>query len=141
VVHERLEAVGLEGVDKKRPDQPNGGMKRRVGIARALALNPDILLYDEPTTGLDPILTATVVELILKMRKRYDTTSIVVTHDMEAAARISDRLAMIHGGQIVEHGTFEQINSSDNEHVHTFLNIMKSPEVREAAVPDKGDSL
>lgn len=125
-VKERLEAVGLEGVEKKLPSQLSGGMKRRVGIARALALNPKILLYDEPTTGLDPILTATVVELILKMRERYNTTTVVVTHDMEAAARISDGMAMVHEGLIVEQGGVEKFRKSENPHVRRFLSIMSN---------------
>jgi phospholipid/cholesterol/gamma-HCH transport system ATP-binding protein len=124
IVNERLEAVGLEGVDDKRPDQLSGGMRRRVGIARALAMKPDILLYDEPTTGLDPILTSTVVELILKMRDRYNTTSVVVTHDLEAAARISDRAAMIHDGRFIAQGTIAELEKNADSNVNKFFTIM-----------------
>ncbi|MEW5946043.1 MAG: ATP-binding cassette domain-containing protein [bacterium] len=121
VVGERLEAVGLTDARKKMPDQLSGGMKRRVAVARALALGPKILLYDEPTTGLDPILTATILELILKMRERYGTTTIVVTHDMRSAMKISDRIAMIHGGRIVEEGSVERIKSGSSPLMERFL--------------------
>jgi phospholipid/cholesterol/gamma-HCH transport system ATP-binding protein len=124
IVSERLEAVDLEDAEHKRPDQLSGGMRRRVGIARALAMKPDILLYDEPTTGLDPILTATVVELILKMRDRYGATSIVVTHDLEAASRISDRAAMIHEGRFIAQGAIAELEASADPDVSTFFTIM-----------------
>jgi phospholipid/cholesterol/gamma-HCH transport system ATP-binding protein len=126
-VRERLEAVGLDGVEEKMPDELSGGMRRRVGIARALALSPKILLYDEPTAGLDPMLTATVVELILKMRDRYGTTSVVVTHDIAAAERVSDRVAMIHEGRLILEGTFSDLRNSAHPHIRNFLNSMKTP--------------
>ncbi|MFA6447825.1 MAG: ABC transporter ATP-binding protein [bacterium] len=126
-VRERLEAVGLSGVEEKMPSELSGGMRRRVGIARALALSPKILFYDEPTAGLDPMLTATVVELILKMRERYGTTSVVVTHDIAAAERMSDRVAMIHEGRLILEGTFSDLRSSAHLHIRSFLNSMKTP--------------
>jgi phospholipid/cholesterol/gamma-HCH transport system ATP-binding protein len=126
-VGERLEAVGLAGVEEKMPDELSGGMRRRVGIARALALSPKILFYDEPTAGLDPMLTATVVELILKMRERYGTTSVVVTHDIAAAERVSDRVAMIHEGRLILEGTFSDLRNSVHPHIRGFLNSMKTP--------------
>lgn len=135
IVSERLEAVGLEDAGDKRPDQLSGGMRRRVGIARAMAMHPGVLLYDEPTTGLDPILTATVVDLILKMRDRYNTTSIVVTHDLEAAARISDRAAMIHEGRVIAQGAMPDFENSDDPNVKTFFTIMKSRNPAERAGP------
>jgi phospholipid/cholesterol/gamma-HCH transport system ATP-binding protein len=121
LVCERLEAVDMLGAENKLPSQLSGGMRRRVGIARALALSPKLLLYDEPTTGLDPVLTATVVELILKMRARYGNTSIIVTHDMGAARRVSDHIAMIHDGHVIEQGSFDALQSSANPYVREFM--------------------
>lgn len=130
LVSERLDAVDMHDVGTKLPSQLSGGMRRRVGIARALALSPKLLLYDEPTTGLDPVLTATVVELILKMRERYGTTAVVVTHDMEAAYRVSDRVAMIHEGRIIEYGTVETLRNSANEKVREFIHAMDNGKKR-----------
>jgi phospholipid/cholesterol/gamma-HCH transport system ATP-binding protein len=127
VVRERLEAVGLSGVEERMPNELSGGMRRRVGIARALALSPKILLYDEPTAGLDPLLTATIVELILKMRDRYGTTSVVVTHDIAAAELVSDRVAMIHDGRLIIKGTFSDLRNSHNPHIRSFLDSTKLP--------------
>lgn len=127
VVRERLDAVGLSGVEEKMPNELSGGMRRRVGIARALALNPEILFYDEPTAGLDPLLTATIVELILKMRDRYNATSVVVTHDIAAAERVSDRVAMIHEGHLIIEGTFSDLRNSRHPHIRSFLDSMKTP--------------
>jgi len=126
-VRERLDAVGLSDAEEKMPSELSGGMRRRVGIARALALSPKILLYDEPTAGLDPLLTATVVELILKMRDRYGTTSLVVTHDIAAAERISDRVAMIHEGRLILQGAFGDLEKSSHPHVRGFFNSMRVP--------------
>ncbi len=125
VVAERLDAVGLTGVEDRNPSQLSGGMRRRVGIARALALSPKILLYDEPTTGLDPLLTATVADLILKMRDRYGTTSIVVTHDMLVTRHISDRIYMLFKGHILLEGTHETFTASRHPDVFGFLNAMQ----------------
>jgi phospholipid/cholesterol/gamma-HCH transport system ATP-binding protein len=125
IVHERLEAVDMEGSEEKLPSQLSGGMRRRVGIARALALSPRLLLYDEPTTGLDPILTRTVVDLILKTRARYGTTGVVVTHDMEAAQRFSDAVAIIHEGRVIAQGDYETVRCSKDPYVRNFLDAMK----------------
>lgn len=124
---ERLDAVGLSEAEEKMPSELSGGMRRRVGIARALALSPKILLYDEPTAGLDPLLTATVVELILKMRDRYGATSLVVTHDIAAAEMMSDRVAMIHEGRLILQGAFTDLAKSGHPHVRGFFNSMKVP--------------
>lgn len=126
VVRERLEAVDLEDVEEKMPSELSGGMQRRVGIARALALSPEILLYDEPTTGLDPLLTATVVDLILKMRERYGTTTVVVTHDVAAAERVSDRISMIHEGRILAEGGMADLENSGDPHIKKFLSAMRN---------------
>jgi phospholipid/cholesterol/gamma-HCH transport system ATP-binding protein len=125
IVKERLDAVGLKGVEENRPDQLSGGMRRRVAIARALALSPRALLYDEPTAGLDPLLTATVSDLIMRMRDRYGTTSIVVTHDIDAASRISDRIAMIHEGRILAEGKLDELQRGGHPHIRAFLNAMR----------------
>lgn len=121
IVRERIDAVGLHGVEDKLPSELSGGMRRRVGIARALALHPKILLYDEPTTGLDPILTDTIAELIVKMREKYDATSLVVTHDMNTVFKISDRIALIHDKKIIEIGTPEGIKNSNNQYIKKFI--------------------
>lgn len=124
IVMDRLEAVELDGVEKKMPSELSGGMRRRVGIARALAIHPSILLYDEPTTGLDPILTATVAELVLKMRERYKTTSLVVSHDMAVVEKISDRTYMIGEGKVIAEGTLKDLGDSSVPLVREFMTAM-----------------
>ena len=121
-VRELLSTVGMEKDFDKLPGQISGGMQKRVGLARALALSPNILLLDEPTAGLDPITASEIDALILKMQKEGNITSIVVTHDLPSARTISDRLALMRDGQIVIEGTFKDLQASKDEFVVQFLN-------------------
>jgi phospholipid/cholesterol/gamma-HCH transport system ATP-binding protein len=113
--------VGLSGAQEKWPAELSGGMKKRAGLARAIALGPEIMLYDEPTTGLDPILADQINELILDFRERLNVTSVAITHDMVSAYKIADRIAMLHDGRIEEVGTPEQIQNSDNPVIQQFI--------------------
>ena len=120
-VRQKLKLVGLEGVEEKMPDELSGGMRKRVGLARAIALNPEILLYDETTTGLDPILCDSINRLIIDTRKHLHVTSVVISHDIEGAYRIGTRIAMLHQGKLIEIGTPSQIQSSENPIVQQFI--------------------
>jgi phospholipid/cholesterol/gamma-HCH transport system ATP-binding protein len=104
-----------------RPGDLSGGMKRRVGVARAIALQPEVLLYDEPTTGLDPVSTERINALILDTKRRFNVTSIVVTHDMSSAFQISDRIAMVHKGYIIASGTVDEIKRVEDPRVRDFI--------------------
>jgi phospholipid/cholesterol/gamma-HCH transport system ATP-binding protein len=118
---ELLVEVGMEGNLEKMPADISGGMQKRVGLARALALEPDILLLDEPTAGLDPISSAEIDDLILKLQKEHHMASIVVTHDLHSAKTIADRLALLDGGDVVIEGNFEELQKSEIEFVREFL--------------------
>jgi phospholipid/cholesterol/gamma-HCH transport system ATP-binding protein len=122
-VHEVLTFVDLvpEEVVELLPAQLSGGMKKRVAIARAIVHSPDILLFDEPTSGLDPITTRTINELILKLGRELQVTSVVVTHDIRSAFRISSRVALLYAGEIVFQGTPEEMMASEDEYVREFL--------------------
>jgi phospholipid/cholesterol/gamma-HCH transport system ATP-binding protein len=120
-VEDALSRVDLEGSEARFPAQLSGGMKKRAGLARAIALNPRYLLYDEPTTGLDPLTVTMVDRLILRMRDELQVTSLVITHDIESAYRISDRIAMLFEGQVLEVGTPEEIRSSESSRVRAFV--------------------
>jgi phospholipid/cholesterol/gamma-HCH transport system ATP-binding protein len=120
-VKELLAEVGMEGNLEKMPSDLSGGMRKRVGLARALALEPDILLLDEPTAGLDPISSAEIDDLILKLQEQYRMASIVVTHDLHSARTIANHLALLNGGNVVVAGTFEDLQNSDVECVRGFL--------------------
>jgi phospholipid/cholesterol/gamma-HCH transport system ATP-binding protein len=120
-VQTALARVDLEGVDGQYPSELSGGMRKRAGLARAIALEPAYLLYDEPTTGLDPVTLSMVDELILRMRDRLGVTSLVITHDMESAYRISDRIAMLHDGKARVVGTPDEIRQSDDPVVRAFV--------------------
>src|ERR1700730_7378815 len=120
-VRELLSSVGLEKDLEKMPAQISGGMQKRVGLARALALSPDILLFDGPTSGLDPITAAEIGELILKLQKDRKMAAVIVTHDVPRARAVSDRLALIGDGKIVAEGTFEQLQKSSKKFVAQFL--------------------
>jgi phospholipid/cholesterol/gamma-HCH transport system ATP-binding protein len=120
-VRELLGTVGMEKDLDKLPGEISGGMQKRVGLARALALSPDILLFDEPTSGLDPITASEIDELILKMQKEENMTSIVVTHDIPSARRVSDRVALMRDGQILIEGTFKELQQSKDKFVIEFL--------------------
>jgi phospholipid/cholesterol/gamma-HCH transport system ATP-binding protein len=120
-VQEMLSAVGMEKASDKLPSQISGGMQKRVGLARALVLSPDILLFDEPTAGLDPITASEIDALILKMQKEGNITSIVVTHDLPSARTVSDRLALLRDGRIVIQGSFKDLEDSKDEFVVKFL--------------------
>jgi phospholipid/cholesterol/gamma-HCH transport system ATP-binding protein len=120
-VKELLAEVGMEGDLKKMPSDISGGMKKRVGLARALALEPDILLLDEPTAGLDPIGSAEIDDLILKLQEEHHMASIVVTHDLHSAKTIANRLALVDEGNVVIEGDFEELQSSNIEFVREFL--------------------
>jgi len=120
-VNELLTEVGMESAHAKMPSDISGGMQKRVGLARALALEPDILLLDEPTAGLDPISSAEIDDLVLKLQQEHHMASIVVTHDLHSAKTISDRLALLNEGNVVIEGTFEELQRSDIEFVQEFL--------------------
>ncbi len=120
-VEECLDDVHLHGVDKKRPSELSGGMRRRVGFARAISLKPDILLFDEPTTGLDPVISDVIADLIVEMDQKLGTTTVTITHDMKVAFKIADRVAMLHRGSIVEEGTPEEFQASRNPIVRQFI--------------------
>ncbi len=121
VVRTRLAIVGLPRTEHLMPSQLSGGMQKRVGLARALALDPEIVLYDEPTTGLDPITSATIAELIVKTRDELGVTSMLVSHDIPTIRSVSSRIAMLHGGRIVAVGTIEEMDSHPNPMVAQFM--------------------
>ncbi|MCD5412318.1 MAG: ABC transporter ATP-binding protein [Thermodesulfovibrionales bacterium] len=118
---EELKVVGLTGVEDLMPSELSGGMKKRVGLARAIIHNPEILLYDEPTTGLDPILANTIGDLILELKKRLSVTSVTITHDIQAAYKIADRIAMLFKGRIIETGRPDEIKNTTNPVVRQFI--------------------
>ena len=122
IVKRKLEMVGLTGFEDLKPDEISGGMKKRVGLARALALDPELLFSDEPTSGLDPIMTAVVDQLTLKLAHGSHMTALVVSHDMTSAFRIATRMIMLGHGSIVAQGTPEEIRTSTNPEVHQFIN-------------------
>ncbi|MHC1696478.1 MAG: ABC transporter ATP-binding protein [Geobacteraceae bacterium] len=120
-VHAALEHVGLRGVDEKYPDQISGGMKKRVGLARALLLNPAIILFDEPTTGLDPIICNAMHRLILDTHAKFGFTAVIVTHEVPAIFDLCDYVAMLYRGKILFHGTPEEIRASEDPAVRQFI--------------------
>lgn len=120
-VRECLDLVHLPGVENKRPSQLSGGMRRRVGFARAIAHQPEILLFDEPNTGLDPIMTDVIDEVILELKERLDVTIVTITHHMESARKIGDRVALIHGGRLLYQASPEEFLRSDNPAVRQFV--------------------
>jgi phospholipid/cholesterol/gamma-HCH transport system ATP-binding protein len=120
-VTERLEWVGLSGVEDMKPASLSGGMKKRVGLARAIAMDPAFVLYDEPTTGLDPIMADVIDQLIRSLQKRLGVTSIVVTHDMTSAYKVGDRLAMLNEGKIVFTGTPDEARGTRDPLVRQFI--------------------
>ncbi len=120
-VRESLTYVGLPGTEETWPADLSAGMKKRIALARALAIRPQVLLYDEPTTGLDPINVTRIADLIQYLNDTLDVTSVVVTHDMDTALAISDRIAMIHEGFVIFSGTPQELKSSDNPQVRDFI--------------------
>lgn len=128
VVRRKLRMVGLSGQEKGMPNELSGGMKKRVSLARAIAGNPKILLYDEPTAGLDPVMSTTIDRLIRSTRRLMRVTSVVVTHHMSSAFSIADRIAMLYNGQLVEVGTVSQIQNSENPIVQQFIHGWTRPE-------------
>ena len=121
IVKQKLEMVGLTGFEDLKPDEISGGMKKRVGLARALALDPELLFSDEPTSGLDPIMTAVVDELTMKLTHGTHMTAVVVSHDMTSAFRIATRMIMLGHGGIVAQGTPDEIRNSPNPEVQQFI--------------------
>lgn len=123
-----LEMVGMPGTQSMMPAELSGGMKKRVGLARALAMQPQVVFYDEPTSGLDPVMTMTISRLIRKTQQTLDVTSVLVTHDMESAYFAADRIAMLYKGKIVQVGTPDEIKRSRNPIVHAFVNGLELKE-------------
>lgn len=120
-VKEALEQVGLANSIDKMPSELSGGMKKRIGLARTLITDPKIMLYDEPTTGLDPATSREISKLILEVQKKYKTSSIIVTHDMECARMVSDRMVVLKDGEYIVEGTFEELQKNDDPFVKSFF--------------------
>jgi len=121
VIKEKLRLVGLKNVENMMPADLSGGMKKRVGLARAIAMDPEIVLFDEPTTGLDPVMSDNVATLILDTQRNLKTTYIVITHDISLTYKIADKVAMLHEGKIVEQGDVEYVKSSVNPILRQFV--------------------
>jgi phospholipid/cholesterol/gamma-HCH transport system ATP-binding protein len=120
IASEKLTLVGLKNVEDLTPAELSGGMKKRVSLARAIAMEPEILLYDEPTTGIDPIMADAINDLIIQMKEKLGVTSMTITHDMKSAYKIGDRIAMLYQGKIIEVGTPEEMKNSSNPIVQQF---------------------
>jgi len=131
-VAEALDLVDLPGVERKFPAELSGGMRKRVGIARAIARQPKYILYDEPTTGLDPVTSAIIDQLMIRMREKLRVTSIVITHDMRSAYTVGSRIAMLYEGKVRKVGTVDEIQHTDDPIVRQF--IEGKPDLEDAAV-------
>ncbi len=121
IVFKKLRLIGLTDVYESYPSQLSGGMKKRVGLARAIVMEPQVVLYDEPTTGLDPIMADVINKLIRELQHELDITTVVVTHDINSAYKIGDRMTMLHEGKIIYSGTPEETRGTDNEIVRQFI--------------------
>src|SRR5579871_373183 len=121
IVMDRLKEVGLAGAEKKMPNELSGGMRKRAGFARALVLQPKILLFDEPDSGLDPVRTALLCELIKEIQRKYESTAIVISHDTKAVFEVADNVVLLHGGKVVDSGPKEQIKNSDKQFTQQFI--------------------
>jgi phospholipid/cholesterol/gamma-HCH transport system ATP-binding protein len=117
----KLDLVGLDGIQSQRPAELSGGQKKRVALARAIAMDPEIILYDEPTTGLDPIRADTINDMIIKLQKELNVTSIVVTHDMTSAFKVADRIIMLHQGNFIADGTADDFRNASDPRVRQFV--------------------
>jgi len=117
----KLALVGLDGIQSKRPAELSGGQRKRVALARAIAMDPEIILYDEPTTGLDPIRADTINELIIKLQQELSVTSVVVTHDMTSAFKVADRILMLSQGKFIADGTADDFRHSTDPRVRQFV--------------------
>jgi len=135
IVRQKLALVGLNGVEPMMPEELSGGMKKRVALARAIAMDPHIILYDEPTTGLDPVNADTINDLIIKTRRELKATSIIVTHDMASANKVADRMVMLHEGRIIIDATPQGVRESDDPRVQSFIRGDASLQQRAAAQP------
>jgi len=135
-IEEALSLVDLHGITNLMPSQLSGGMKKRVSLARALCIKPNLILYDEPTTGVDPITAASINELIRSLHDKLKVTSIVVTHDMKSAYKVADRIAMMYHGKIICEGTVDQIQNSPHPVVHQFINGLAQGPITETIERD-----
>jgi phospholipid/cholesterol/gamma-HCH transport system ATP-binding protein len=120
-VADRLRAVGLTGVEEKMPSELSGGMRKRVGLARAIAMQPQIVLFDEPTTGLDPVMTEAINRLIIETQKNFNLTCVVISHDIQSIFTVGHRIAMLYEGKIIAYGTPEELKASRNPVIVQFL--------------------
>ena len=125
-INKALEGVGLLDAIDKMPSDLSGGMRKRIGLARTLIVNPKIILYDEPTTGLDPITSREISQLIMDIKKKYQTSSIIITHDLECAQITADRIVVINDGECVAEGTYDELEHSKNDLVQLFFKKQKS---------------
>lgn len=125
LVEEALDGVGLKDAIDKMPSDLSGGMRKRAGLARTLIMQPEIMLYDEPTTGLDPITSREISELILLMQEKYKTSSIIITHDMECARITADRIVIMNDGEYIAEGSYEELENSEDEFIRSFFNQTK----------------
>ena len=121
-VEEALDAVGLASKINEMPSDLSGGQRKRIGIARTLILKPEIILYDEPTSGLDPVTSSEINDLIREVQERYNTSSVVITHDLTCAKHTGDRVAMLLDGRFSKVGSFESVFTSDDEQIKSFYN-------------------
>lgn len=121
VIADRLKAVGLSGIEHKLPSELSGGMRKRVALARAIALRPEFVLFDEPTTGLDPVLSEAINQLIITTQKNFNLTCIVISHDLESIFKIAHKIALLYNGKIIEYGTPEEIRKSQNPVLVQYL--------------------
>jgi phospholipid/cholesterol/gamma-HCH transport system ATP-binding protein len=134
IVREKLELLHLKGVEQKMPNELSGGMKKRVAIARALVIEPQLILYDEPTSELDPLMAVTIGQEILNLQARTQATSIVVTHDRDLAFGVADRMAMMSEGTIIALGTPDEVRRSSDPLVQKFLTVDFQPQPAEPSV-------
>jgi len=124
IVREKLHQVGLEGVENRMPNELSGGMKKRVSLARAIAFGPEIIFYDEPSSGLDPVTTTKIDDLIIETQRALHVTSIVVTHDMVSACRIADKIAMVYNGELIAVDTPDNFKKIDDPRIKAFFRII-----------------